>query len=50
MSNTKSNAGPSPRNITKEYDGEAAGLGIDTGPNISAVAKELNLGEQTLGT
>ncbi|GAA2546191.1 transposase-like protein [Neomicrococcus aestuarii] len=38
------------RSFTGEYPREAAGLIIDTGRNISAVAKELNLGEQTLGT
>ncbi|MGP9728744.1 IS3-like element ISAar26 family transposase [Glutamicibacter sp. AOP3-A1-12] len=38
------------RSFTEEYRREAAGLVIDTGRSISAVAKELNLGEQTLGT
>ncbi|WP_204723073.1 IS3 family transposase [Glutamicibacter nicotianae] len=38
------------RSFTEEYRREAAGLVIDTGRTISAVAKELNLGEQTLGT
>lgn len=33
------------RSFTEEYRREAAGLVIDTGRTISAVAKELNLGE-----
>lgn len=36
--------------FAEEYRREAAGLVIDTGRSISAVAKELDLGEQTLGT
>lgn len=32
------------RSFTEEYRREAAGLVIDTGRTISAVAKELNLG------
>ena len=38
------------RSFTEEYRREAAGLVIDTERSIRAVAKELNLGEQTLGT
>ena len=38
------------RSFTEEYRREAAGLVIDTGRSISAVAKELNPGVQTLGT
>lgn len=35
------------RSFTEEYRREAAGLVIDTGRSIAAVAKELNLGEPT---
>ncbi|GGL85673.1 transposase [Glutamicibacter protophormiae] len=36
--------------FTEEYRKEAAGLVIGTARSISAVTKELNIGEQTLGT
>lgn len=37
------------RSFTEEYKREAAGLVIDTGRSIAAVAREINVGEQTLG-
>lgn len=37
------------RSFTDEYKREAAGLVIDTGRAIAAVAREINVGEQTLG-
>lgn len=36
------------RSFTEEYRREAAGLVIDTRRTITAVAKELNIGEPTL--
>lgn len=38
------------RSNTPEYRIEAANLVIDTGRSIAAVAKEIGVGEQTLGT
>lgn len=38
------------RSYTQEYRVEAAGLVIDTGRSIAAVAREIGVGEQTLGT
>ena len=38
------------RSYTPEYRIEAANLVIDTGRSIAAVAKEIGVGEQTLGT
>lgn len=38
------------RSFTDDYKREAAGLVIDTGRSIAKVAKEINVGEQTLGT
>lgn len=38
------------RSYTPEYRIEAANLVISTGRSIAAVAKELGVGEQTLGT
>lgn len=37
------------RSYTEEYKREAAGLVIDTGRPVAAVAGEIGLGEQTLG-
>lgn len=37
------------RSFTDEYKREAAGLVIDTGRPVARVAKELSVGEQTLG-
>ena len=37
------------RSFTEEYRREAAGLVIDTGRSIAAVAREIKVGEQTLG-
>jgi len=37
------------RSFTEEYRREAAGLVIDTGRTIAAVARDINVGEQTLG-
>lgn len=37
------------RSFTEEYRREAAKLVIDTGRSIAAVAREINVGEQTLG-
>ncbi|GAA2037889.1 hypothetical protein GCM10009720_17930 [Yaniella flava] len=37
------------RSFTDEYKREAAGLVIDTGRSIAAVAREIKVGEQTLG-
>lgn len=37
------------RAYTEEYKREAAGLVIDTGRTIVAVAREIGVGEQTLG-
>lgn len=38
------------RSFTDEYKREAAGLVIDTGRSIAKVAKEINVGEQALGS
>jgi len=38
------------RSYTPEYRVEAANLVIDTGRSIAAVAREIGVGEQTLGT
>lgn len=38
------------RTFTPEYRREAATLVIDTGRSIAAVAKEIGVGEQSLGT
>ena len=38
------------RSYTQEYRVEAAGLVIDTGRSVAAVAREIGVGEQTLGT
>ena len=38
------------RSYTPEYRIEAANLVIDTGRSIAAVAKEIGVGEQALGT
>ncbi|SMX94636.1 Transposase and inactivated derivatives [Brevibacterium antiquum CNRZ 918] len=38
------------RSYTPQYRIEAANLVIDTGRSIAAVAKEIGVGEQTLGT
>lgn len=38
------------RTFTDEYKREVAGLVIDTGRPIVKVAKEINVGEQALGT
>lgn len=38
------------RSYTQEYRVEAAGLVIDTGRSIAAVAREIGVGEQTLGS
>lgn len=38
------------RSYTPEYRIEAANLVIDTGRSIAAVAKEIGVGDQTLGT
>lgn len=37
------------RSFTEEYKREAAGLVIDTGRTVVAVAREIGVGEQTLG-
>lgn len=37
------------RSFTVEYRREAAGLVIDTGRTVVAVAREIGVGEQTLG-
>lgn len=37
------------RSYTEEYKREAAGLVLDTGRSIAAVAREIKIGEQTLG-
>lgn len=37
------------RTFTDEYKREAAALVIDTGRSVSKVAREINIGDQTLG-
>ena len=38
------------RTFTDEYKREAAALVIDTGRSVAKVAREINVGDQTLGT
>ena len=45
-----SNTGQQFRAFTEEFLRDVAGLVIETGHSIAAVAKELNLDEQTLDT
>ncbi len=38
------------RTFSDEYKKEAAGLVIDTGRSITKIAREIGVGEQSLGT